>query len=47
MTDWEDEPWLDKLRYCEDGTQDDTKATDNNVSDAEERVPTTHDRARG
>lgn len=38
-------PWLDEMRYCEQGAEHDADAADNNVGDAEEGVLAAHDGA--
>jgi len=40
-------PWLDEMCYCEDSSEEDAKAPNNDVGDAEERVLAAHYGARG
>lgn len=36
-------PWFDEMGYCEDCSEEDAEATDDNVGDAEEGVLAAHD----
>lgn len=40
-------PWFDEMGHSEDGSQEDAKATDDDVGDAEEGVLAAHDSAGG
>jgi hypothetical protein len=38
-------PWLDQMRNCEDGAEENAHATDDDVSNAKEGIPSAHDGA--
>jgi len=40
-------PWFDKMGYCENGSEEDTETTDDNIGDAEEGILAAHDSAGG
>jgi len=40
-------PWFDEMGYCEDGSEEDTEATDDNVGNAKEGILAAHDGAGG
>ena len=40
-------PWLDQVSHCEDGPEEYTNSSDNDVCNAQERISSTHDRPGG